>query len=85
MVPRIALDTPAPDVVIETYAAQPEVVAIRVSMGLMDDKDFERYRQGQYTALFTAAERAALPIMLWVSGNVAEAGRIARTIDVSNS
>ena len=78
VVPHISMKTPGLDSVIETYAAQPEVVALRVSMGLTDHRDFERYRQGQYAALFTAAERVGLPIMLWVSGNLAEAGPIAR-------
>ena len=78
VVPHISINTPDLDFVIATYAAQPEVVAMRVSLGLTDKRDFERYRQGKYAALFTAAERVGLPIMLWVSGNLAEACPIAR-------
>jgi len=71
VVPQVDLRVPHPERLVEDYAAQPSVVAIRVSF-LVEaaDEHYRKLADGTYGAVITAVEKAGLPLMLVVSGNI---------------
>jgi L-fuconolactonase len=76
---QLDLSVPHPEEIVEIYAQDPAVVAVRLSFTFEQDQYYVALHEGAYDPIFRTAERHGLPVMLAVLGRPQEVAPLAHS------